>query len=94
MVYNWFAYDDVCMHVAAIGKSWLNRTFLWVAFDYPFNQLKCKRVTGMVPSKNVQAQRFDEHLGFVREGVKRRAWKGDDLIIYGMLKEECRWLKT
>jgi RimJ/RimL family protein N-acetyltransferase len=47
-----------------------------------------------VREDNLDAQRFDEHLGFKREGLVRRgADDGTNLILYGMLKEECRWLE-
>ena len=36
---------------------------------------------------------MDENLGFVREGVLRQgAAHGSDLILYGRLKNECRFL--
>ena len=86
--------NGICMSVASDGsRAWLNKTFLRTAFRYPFVQLGCTRVAGLVRTDNLDAQRFDEHLGFKREGLLR---KGDDdgcdLILYGMLKEECRWL--
>lgn len=95
VVYNWYTGPSICMHVAAEpGKRWLNRDFLFAAFAYPFIQLKCNRVTGLVRVDNLDAQRFDEHLGFVKEGVLRKAADdGTDFILYGMLKEECRWLE-
>jgi RimJ/RimL family protein N-acetyltransferase len=71
----------------------LSRHFLKEAFRYPFEQLCVDRITGLVPARNLEAQRFDEHLGFVLEGRARRALPdGDDLLIYGMLREECRWI--
>jgi RimJ/RimL family protein N-acetyltransferase len=43
---------------------------------------------------NTQAQKFDEHLGFVREGVLRKACKdGTNIILYGMLRDECRFIR-
>ena len=94
VVYNMFTGSSICMHVAAIpGKRWMTREFLWRAFAYPFIQLGCNRVTGLVRVDNFAAQRFDEHLGFKREGLMRRACTdGTDMILYGMLREECRWL--
>ena len=93
VVFNNYCKSSICMHVAATERGWLNKEFLRACFRYPFKQLKCARVTGLVRTDNKDAQRFDEHLGFKREGLIR---KGDDdgcdLIIYGMLKEECRWL--
>jgi RimJ/RimL family protein N-acetyltransferase len=93
VVFNMYMGNGIMLHVAADKPGWLNREFLRATFAYPFKQLKCARVTGLVRTDNKDAQRFDEHLGFKKEGVIR---KGDDdgcdLIIYGMLKEECRWL--
>jgi RimJ/RimL family protein N-acetyltransferase len=92
VIYNHYTGTDICMHVAAVpGKRWLNRKFLFAAFDYPFNQLKVRRVTGLVPSKNKAAQRFDEHLGFELEGRIRHALADDDLLLYGLLREDCKW---
>ena len=94
VVFNWYTGPSIAMHVAGIGKEWLTRDFLYRCFAYPFIQLECNRVTGLVRTDNFAAQKFDEHLGFVREGVIRRgASDGTDFILYGMLKEECRWLE-
>ena len=76
------------------GRRWLTREFLFAIFDYPFNQLGVRRITGLVPKKNKDARRFDEHLGFEYEGNMRNALADDDMIIYGMLKEKCKWLKS
>lgn len=99
VVYNAFSSDntrkwnDCQMHVAAKpGAKWASREFLYHAFNYPFNVLGCRRVTGLVKVDNIAAQKFDEKIGFVKEGVLRRAIDNQDAIIYGMLKEECKWL--
>jgi len=95
VVYNWYTGPSISIHVAAEpGRRWLNRDFLFRVFAYPFLQLNCNRVTGLVRVDNLDAQRFDEHLGFVREGVIRQgAEDKTDFILYGMLKDECRWLE-
>jgi RimJ/RimL family protein N-acetyltransferase len=95
VVFNWYTGPSIAMHVAAEpGRRWLNRDFLYRCFAYPFLQLKCNRVTGLVRVDNLDAQRFDEHLGFKREGVIRQgAEDKTDFILYGMLKDECRWLE-
>lgn len=96
VIYQNFTKTDIHMHVAALpGRRWLCRSFLGEGFRYPFEQLGCRRVTGLVPSRNTDAQAFDEHLGFAYEGrVRRILPNGDDLIIYGMLREECRFLNV
>lgn len=93
VLYNHYNPPNICMHVGAIGKSWLNRDFLFAAFDYPFNQLGCGRVTALVPKKNKAARKFDEHLGFKLEGVMRQALADDDMMVYGMLRSECKYIR-
>jgi RimJ/RimL family protein N-acetyltransferase len=92
VVYNYYSVYDIAMHVASDGsRRWMTKDFLRAVFSYPFVQLGCKRVTGYVLSRNTAARRFDEHIGFVREGVMRQAGGDDDVIVYGMLESECRW---
>lgn len=93
VVYNLYSGADIAMHIAAVpGGHWLTRGFLRAVFRYPFVQLGCRRVTGYVPLTNLNAQRFDEHLGFRREGLMREALpNGEDVIVYGMLERESRW---
>jgi RimJ/RimL family protein N-acetyltransferase len=93
-VFNNYTGASIDMHVAAIsGKRWATPTVLCCAFAYPFAQLKCNRVTGPVREDNLVSRRFVEHLGFKQEGLMRRGCEdGTNLILYGMLREECRWL--
>jgi RimJ/RimL family protein N-acetyltransferase len=95
VAFNMYTKASICMHVAAMpGKRWMTKDFLWRSFAYPFIQLGCNRVTGLVREDNFVAQKFDEHLGFKREGLLRRACTdGQNMILYGMLREECRWLE-
>jgi len=84
---------NINMHIAAVpGKRWLTREFLWYCFFYPFEQLKVKRITGIVASNNAAARRFDEHLGFTLEATLKDAHPGGDLLVYCMTREQCRWL--
>lgn len=93
VVYTDFNGANINMHVIAVpGKRWLRREYLWACFDYPFNQCKVRRVTGLVGSDNKQARVFDEHLGFEHETTLARAHPTGDLIVYVMWKERCRWL--
>ena len=96
VVYQNYTKVDIHMHVAALpGRRWMSRHFLGECFRYPFEQLKCRRVTGLVPAKNAVAAKFDEHLGFTWEGrIRRILPDGDDVIVYGMLREECRFLEV
>lgn len=83
-----------CIHVGAKrGAKWLTRDFLSFVFGYSFDGLKLKRLTGLVSERNTAAQKFDEGLGFVREAKLQDAHKDGALLVYRMLKHECRWLK-
>jgi RimJ/RimL family protein N-acetyltransferase len=93
VVFNYFSKADISMNVAAVpGSRWMTKAFLKAVFAYPFVQLGVRRITGLVATRNVPALRFDEHIGFKREGLIRHGTVDDDLVVMGMLKEECRWL--
>jgi RimJ/RimL family protein N-acetyltransferase len=84
---------DCNVHLASDGsKRWLNREFLAAGFAYPFIQLGLRRITGVVPRKNIQALKFDLHIGFEVEGLCRNALPDDDVYILGMLRENCKYL--
>jgi RimJ/RimL family protein N-acetyltransferase len=92
VLYNIYSGADIAMHIAAVqGRRWMTRDYLRAAFRYPFVQLGCRRVSGFVPATNADAIRFNEHLGFKREGLMRNALWDDDVIVYGMLREECKY---
>lgn len=93
VIYTEYSRYNVCMHVASEGKQWMTKAFLFAVFDYPFNQLSCDRVTAFVASRNARSRHFCERIGFTQEGRLREAHAGDDLIAYGMLKRECRWIE-
>jgi RimJ/RimL family protein N-acetyltransferase len=45
-----------------------------------------------VASRNEAALKLDEHLGFKREGYLRQMLPDDDVVLMGMIREDCRWL--
>lgn len=82
---------SLAMHCAGEPRS-LFRRFLWMVFDYPFAQLKCKKVYGPVPASNIGACRLNEHLGFKVETRLVDAHPEGDILLFAMRKEDCRWL--
>ena len=93
VVYECVNQADCYMHVASDGSGrWLTREFLTHVFAYPFIQLGLRRVTAMVPAKNAHAIRFDEKLGFKREGYHPHGIPDDDLVSLGMLRADCRFI--
>lgn len=92
IMYDWFNGASIYGHVAATGKDWLNRDFLWFAFYYPFEQLKANVIIGLVSETNLIARKFDEHLGFKLKAVIPEADPHGSLLVYTMYKHECKWL--
>lgn len=95
VVYNLYNGVNICMHVAASSpRRWMTKEYLYECFAYPFIQLECNRVTGLVRVDNEMSKHFCLRLGFKPEGLIRRACvDGTDMVMFGMLREECRWLE-
>lgn len=84
---------DIEMTIIADTPRWATRGAIQFLLAYPFNQLGCRRVTALIGRKNKRSRRLVEGLGWKLEGTCRRAWDGkQDCMVYGMLREECRWL--
>jgi len=92
VVFDHFNGRSISMHVAGEGGHWMTRGYAKACFGYVFNQLKVKKVIGLVDSANLAARRYDEHLGFRLESVITDAGREGDLLIYTMTAGECRWL--
>lgn len=93
-LFNGYTRQNICMHVVSDGsKRWMRREYLKFCFRYPFIQLGVKRITGMVEASNLEARRFDEHLGFRLETVLPDAGDEGDLCVYVMYRHECRFLE-
>lgn len=95
ILYNHFWKPDIWMHVAGEpGTKWCSPEFIHHAFYYPFIELGCGRVTGMLGARKHTHHNLMRHLGFTPEGRIREALPtGDDFIVYGMLRRECRWIE-
>lgn len=93
IMYDGFTGASISMHSRVDDPRKVNREWLHQIFDYPFNQLKVKRVTGLVCTSNKTAQHTNEHLGWIRETVISDYFPDGDAIVYVMRKADCRWLK-
>lgn len=95
VVYEGMSRCDVNIHSAVDDPSAVNFEWMFTMFDYPFNQCGLTRVTGLVPRSNQKVITFDvDKVGFKVEGIARKALPdGDDIVILGMLKDECKWIR-
>jgi hypothetical protein len=91
VVYHGYVGHDIQVSIALDSSAFLP----WRAlFAYPFEQLGCARLTAFTGRKNKKARKLLENLGFRLEGVHERALDGtSDAMSYGMLKENCRWIR-
>lgn len=90
IVVNNFNGANATVHIA-LTKT-LPRDFLHVCFEYLFVQCNLKRVTGLVPSSNQKALKFDKHIGFTEEFVMKDGHPDGDMHVLVMFKDDCRWL--
>lgn len=83
---------DAELSIYAPGLRW-SRHLLRDLFSFCFSHLGLSRLTVHVMKKNKIGRRFVERLGWRLEGVKRAAFPGSiDACIYGLLRDECRFL--
>jgi len=93
------AYDDETAHSADIycaiaPGARLTKRFIFTAFQAPFDIWGKTRLCVRISAGNIRSRRFAEHLGFRYEGTERGAGiDGENLLIYGMLKQECRFIR-
>ena len=80
-------------HLAAGERRWLTKEFIIVALSYPFLQCGYPRLSAMISENNRLSLRLARIGGWVEEGRMRRGGiEGEDIVMLGMLREECRWL--
>jgi RimJ/RimL family protein N-acetyltransferase len=92
VLYEDFNGANVVCHIAGEGK-WADRQFLAVIFDYPFNQMKVRRITVPVCGANARSVKLVEHMGFVLESRLEQATLDSDLLLYRLFKDECKYLR-
>lgn len=81
---------SVRAHIAFEGR--LTKEFIWFGFWYPFEQLKVKKIIGLVSSNNEKALKLDKHFGYIEEAIIKDAAPDGDLHILTMTREQCKIL--
>jgi len=89
-----FLGNSVTVHMAAQDKRWCSRDLLWLTFHYGFEQLGCHKMLTPLPSDRHDIIAMDMRAGWGLEAVVRDAYKpGVHMLILGMTKATCPWLK-
>lgn len=94
IIYERFTRKAIFLHIAGFEPRWFNRTFLWLGFHYPFEQLGVEKIFGLVSSNRTASLAFFRRLGFVVEtSIKDVYADGADQVVLVMGKADCKWLK-
>jgi len=94
IMYDAYTGASIAMHSRCDDPKAITREFYRMIFDYPFNQLQVKRVTGIVPSTNTHALSIDQKLGFKYETTLADYFPDGDAVIFIMRRDDCRWIRS
>lgn len=71
----------------------ISKRFLFSMFWCPFVQFGVRHITCAIEASNTRSLHLCAHMGFKQEGrMRESAIGGEDIIIMGMLKSECKWI--
>jgi hypothetical protein len=90
-VFHSYSGVDVTVTAAAARPSLRLRSAIRAGLSYAFQQLRVSRVSAEIELENVRMIRLAEGLGFVREGVKRKAAaNGKHVGVFGLLQKDFK----
>lgn len=93
VLYNAVDEKNCGISIASSTPKWCSKLALRVIFGYPFIQLGLNRVTATIRQTNDKSISLVERLGFIHEGELKQYYEnGESAMIYGLLKDDCRWL--
>lgn len=93
LVWGEFTGPNVELAYAYIPNC-MTRAVLRAGFEYAFDQMKVDRITMRLPERSAH-NRIVKRLGWKEEGRLRKFYGGfGSAIIYGMTREDCRFLHT
>lgn len=84
---------SIHVHWAGRDRHWLKKYMLILGFTYMFEQLGCRVVYGDVRAKATGVIDIDYRLGFRAVHRFKGYYPDDDLIVFQMHKNQCKWLK-
>lgn len=91
VVFNNMTDSSATCHIAVSKPTKIFSELLDHAYMYAFHTCKLLRLTGLVGADNDKALRLDKHIGFVEEGVMRKAGTGgEDIIVLVLWPENYR----
>ncbi|MRX32800.1 GNAT family protein [Aminobacter sp. MDW-2] len=93
VVFDGFSPTSCFVSVAASSRRWITPEFAVRVMAYPFVQCGFPRINCVVAASNRLSLRLTRQFGWVEEGrLREGALDGGDMILFGMLRRECRFL--
>lgn len=93
LAFHDFKGDVGAVTIYAESPRWCTREHLAEMFGYVYDKMNMKYLYVTTPSKNERALKLANGVGFKKDGVLRKCGvDGDDLILSGMLREDCPFL--
>lgn len=93
-IYERYTKRAIFLHIVGFEPAWFNRTFLWLGFHFPFEQLGVEKVFGLVSANRRRELEFFKKLGFVIETAIKGVYSdGADQLVLVLEKKNCKWLK-
>ena len=84
--------SEADIELSIVAPKRLTRGLCRVIAQYAFGTAGCMRMTARTRASSLQVRRVIEKVGFRQEGVLRGYFRdGEDAILFGMKKSECRW---
>lgn len=88
-VFDRFIEGDATVGLAVDRRA--TPAFVRAVFAYVFGQMDCRRMSCEIAVSNARSIRLAQRLGFTLEGVKRAATPENEVLQFGLLREENRW---
>lgn len=85
-------YTPANVFATIVCEAPITKRFLYAMFWCPFGQFGVRHISCAIEASNARSINLCTRLGFKLEGrLRESAINGEDVIIMGMLKKECRW---
>ena len=94
VVYHDWRDGQIEASIATSSPGWATRSVLHTIFAFPFSQVGVNRILVTCDASNKKAMKMNHQLGFTQEGVLRQLYPPHDGIVWGMLQNECKWLRS
>jgi len=89
-IFNGYTGNDI--ELTFIGHGLLSRRTLRLLAQWAFVAHPCVRATARTRADNTEAIAALTRGGFVQEGRLRKHFGNCDALVFGILKEDCKWL--